>query len=130
MFTVPLLWKELLLLQFIFFLFFFCSMQFKFVHSELINRSNNSFHSGVSNFPINFGSKKQLEGNEGHLCFSITLLYTVYCWTFATVPNNSYRFWADLLHKWSFLGYMTDIHEYIQNVMPTYYINQVFMGYK
>ena len=23
-----------------------------------------------------------------------------------TVPNNSYRFWADLLHKWSFLlGY-------------------------
>ena len=28
-----------------------------------------------------------------------------------TVPNNSYRFWADLLHKWSFKG-MTDIHEY------------------
>ena len=22
-----------------------------------------------------------------------------------TVPNNSYRFWADLLHKWPFLGY-------------------------
>ena len=22
-----------------------------------------------------------------------------------TVPNNNYRFWADLLHKWSFLGY-------------------------
>ena len=28
-----------------------------------------------------------------------------------TVPKNSYRFWADLLHKWSFKG-MTDIHEY------------------
>ena len=24
---------------------------------------------------------------------------------FHTVPNNSYHFWADLLHKWSFLGY-------------------------
>ena len=23
----------------------------------------------------------------------------------STFPNNSYRFWADLLHKWSFLGY-------------------------
>ena len=28
-----------------------------------------------------------------------------------TVPNNSYRFWADLLHKWSFLGY--DWHPWI-----------------
>ena len=32
-------------------------------------------------------------------------------WLPDTVPNNSYRFWADLLHKWSFMG-MTDIHEY------------------
>ena len=87
MFTVPLLWKGLLLLQFIFFLFFFCIMQFKFVHSELTNRSINSFHSDVSNFPINLGGKKQLEGNEGHLCFSITLLYTVYRWTFARLHN-------------------------------------------
>ena len=70
------------------FFLFFCSMQFKFVHPELINRSNNSFHSGVFNFPINLGSKKQLEGNEGHLCFSIALLYTgVYCWTFARLHN-------------------------------------------
>ena len=28
-----------------------------------------------------------------------------------TVPNNSYHFCDDLLHKWSFKG-MTDIHEY------------------
>ena len=28
-----------------------------------------------------------------------------------TVPNNSYCFWADLLHKWSFLGY--DWHPWI-----------------
>ena len=27
-----------------------------------------------------------------------------------------------------FLG-MTDIHEYTQNAMPTYYINQFFMAY-
>ena len=25
------------------------------------------------------------------------------CDVCGTVPNNSYRFWADLLHKWSFL---------------------------
>ena len=25
-----------------------------------------------------------------------------------TVINNRYRFWVDLLHKWSFLGY--DLH--------------------
>ena len=30
---------------------------------------------------------------------------------FSTVPNNSYHFWADSLHKWLFLG-MADIHEY------------------
>ena len=45
-----------------------------------------------------------------------------------TVPNNSYRFWANLLHKWSFLG-MTDIHGYIQNAMPTYYIKGPFSYY-
>ena len=47
---------------------------------------------------------------------------------FITVPNNSYHFWANLLHKWSFLG-MNDMHEYIQNAMPTYYVNQFSMGY-
>ena len=40
--------------------------------------------------------------NEKNILMKISLL---------TVPNNSYRFWADLLHKWSFKG-MTDIHEY------------------
>ena len=28
-----------------------------------------------------------------------------------TVPDKSYRFWADLLHKWSFLGY--DWHPWV-----------------
>ena len=51
-----------------------------------------------------------------------------FCLFVHTVANNSYHFWADLLHKWSSLG-MTDIHEYIRNAMPSYYNNQFSMGY-
>jgi hypothetical protein len=44
-----------------------------------------------------------------------------------TVPNNSYSFWAYLVHKWSFKGY--DWHPWIliQNSMPTYHFNIFFM---
>ena len=28
---------------------------------------------------------------------------------YGTVPNNSYRFWADLLHKWSFNEYWSKL---------------------
>ena len=47
----------------------------------------------------------------------------------STVANNSYSFWADLLYKWLFLGY--DWHPWIliQNAMPTFYINQFYVGY-
>ena len=40
--------------------------------------------------------------------------------TSGTGPNNSYRFWADLLHKWSFLGY--DWHPWIYTKCHAYLI--------
>ena len=45
-----------------------------------------------------------------------------------TVPNNSYRFWADLLIcRWPCLGDgMADIHKYWSKT--TLYINQIFLG--
>ena len=57
-----------------------------------------------------------------------TIICQVLYSTINTVPNNSYSFWADLVHKWLFRGY--DWHPWIliQNSMPSYHFNQFFMG--
>ena len=57
-----------------------------------------------------------------------TIICQVLCSTIHTVPNNSYSFWADLVHKWLFLGYGWHPWILIQNSMPTYYINHFFIG--
>ena len=46
-----------------------------------------------------------------------------------TVLNNSYDFWADLVHRWLFLGYSC-WHPWIliKNSIPTYHIYRFFMG--
>ena len=61
------------------------------------------------------------KGENNH-CQTIVVSYS----RVHTVPNNSYRFWADLVLRWPCLGY--DWHPWIliQNSMPTLYINCKF----
>ena len=44
-----------------------------------------------------------------------------------TVPNNSYRFWADLVLRGLFLGYGWHPWILVQNAMPPLYITQIFI---
>ena len=44
------------------------------------------------------------------------------------VQSLTIAYWADLVHKRPFQGYDWHPWKLIQNFMPTYYINQFFMG--